>query len=41
MAAERLHGDATVPVLTKGKTDTGLLWIYVRDNPRPIWAPSP
>ena len=33
MAAERLHGDdTTVPVLTKGKTDTGRLWIYVRDD---------
>ena len=32
MAAERLHGDdTTVPVLTKGKTDTGRLWIFVRD----------
>ena len=33
MAAERLHGDdTTVPVLAKGKTDTGRLWIYVRDD---------
>ena len=33
MAGERLHGDdTTVPVLAKGKTDTGRLWIYVRDN---------
>src|SRR5208282_107620 len=33
MAAERLHGDdTTVPVLTKGKTDTGRLWVYVRDD---------
>ena len=33
MAAERLHGDdTTVPVLAKGKTDTGRLWVYVRDN---------
>ena len=33
MAADRLHGDdTTVPVLTKGKTDTGRLWIYVRDD---------
>jgi hypothetical protein len=32
-AAERLHGDdTTVPVLAKGKTDTGRLWIYVRDD---------
>jgi transposase len=33
MAAERLHGDdTTVPVLAKGKADTGRLWIYVRDD---------
>src|SRR6202167_2985986 len=33
MAGERLHGDdTTVPVLAKGKTDTGRLWIYVRDD---------
>ena len=33
MAAERLHGDdTTLPVLAKGKTDTGRLWIYVRDD---------
>jgi len=33
MAAERLHGDdTTVPVLAKGKTDTGRCWIYVRDD---------
>ena len=33
MAAERLHGDdTTVPMLAKGKTDTGRLWIYVRDD---------
>jgi len=32
MAAERLHADdTTVPVLAKGKTDTGRCWIYVRD----------
>ena len=32
-AAERLHGDnTTVPVLAKGKTDTGRLWTYVRDD---------
>ena len=31
--AERLHGDdTTVPVLAKGKTDIGRLWIYVRDD---------
>src|SRR5271165_2884617 len=33
LAAERLHGDDTiVPVQAKGKTDTGRLWIYVRDD---------
>jgi transposase len=33
LAAERLHGDdTTVPVLAKGKTDTGRLWVYVRDD---------
>jgi transposase len=33
MAAARLHGDdTTVPVLAKGKTDTGRLWVYVRDD---------
>ena len=32
-AAERLHGDhTTVPVLAKGKTITGRLWTYVRDD---------
>jgi transposase len=32
-AADRLHGDdTTVPVLAKGKTDTGRCWIYVRDD---------
>ena len=33
LAAERLHGDdTTVPVLAKGKTNTGRLWVYVRDD---------
>src|SRR5664279_5785281 len=41
MAAERLHGDdTTVPVLAKGKTDTGRCWIYVRDD-RPFGGTSP
>ena len=41
MAAERLHGDdTTVPVLAKGKTDTGRCWVYVRDD-RPFGGPSP
>ena len=32
-AAARLHGDdTTVPVLARGKTDTGRLWTYVRDD---------
>jgi transposase len=33
LGAERLHGDdTTVPVLAKGKTITGRLWVYVRDD---------
>src|ERR1700709_797333 len=41
MAAERLHGDdTTVPVLAKGKTDTGRCWIYVRDD-RPFGGAGP
>ncbi len=33
MAAERLHGDdTTVPVQAQGKTVTGRLWTYVRDD---------
>jgi transposase len=33
LAAARLHGDdTTVPVLAKGKTDTGRCWVYVRDD---------
>jgi transposase len=41
LAAERLHGDdTTVPVLAKGKTDTGRLWAYVRDD-RPFAGPAP
>lgn len=41
MAAERLHGDdTTVPVLAKGKTDTGRIWTYVRDD-RPFGGFSP
>ena len=40
-AAERLHGDdTTVPVLAKGKTDTGRCWVYVRDD-RPFGGPVP
>ncbi len=41
LAAERLHGDDTiVPVLAKGKTDTGRCWVYVRDD-RPFGGPAP
>jgi transposase len=39
--AERLHGDdTTVPVLAKGKTDTGRCWVYVRDD-RPFAGRAP
>uniref|UniRef100_UPI0004B4E69F IS66 family transposase n=1 Tax=Rhizobium fredii TaxID=380 RepID=UPI0004B4E69F len=41
LAAERLHGDdTTVPILAKGKTDTGRIWTYVRDD-RPFGGTSP
>ena len=41
LASERLHGDdTTVPVLAKGKTTTGRLWVYVRDD-RPFGGPAP
>ncbi|ARO31226.1 IS66 family insertion sequence transposase protein [Rhizobium sp. NXC14] len=41
LAAERLHGDdTTVPILAKGKTDTGRIWTYVRDD-RPFGGLSP
>lgn len=40
-AAERLHSDdTTIPVLAKGKTDTGRCWVYVRDE-RPFGGPVP
>jgi len=40
-AAERIHGDdTTVPVLAKGRTITGRLWTYVRDD-RPYAGPDP
>lgn len=33
LTADRLHGDdTTVPVLAKGRTITGRLWVYVRDD---------
>ncbi|MFG1289818.1 IS66 family transposase [Xanthobacter versatilis] len=41
MAAERLHADdTTVPILAKGKTDTGRIWTYVRDD-RPFGGADP
>ena len=41
LSAERLHGDdTTVPVLAKGKTDTGRIWVYVRDD-KPFGGPMP
>ena len=40
-AAERLHGDdTTVPILAKGKTDTGRIWTYVRED-QPFGGLSP
>jgi transposase len=40
-AAERIHADdTTVPVLAKGKTRTGRLWVYVRDD-APFGGPAP
>jgi transposase len=41
LAAERIHGDdTTVPVLATGKTITGRLWTYVRDD-RPFGGSAP
>ena len=41
LRAERLHGDdTTVPVLAKGKTDTGRIWVYVRDD-KPFGGQAP
>ncbi|MCT9000574.1 MULTISPECIES: IS66 family transposase [Chelativorans] len=41
LAAERLHGDdTTVPILAKGKTTTGHIWTYVRDD-RPFGGTAP
>jgi transposase len=40
-AAERLHGDdTTVPVLAKGQTRTGRLWVYGRDD-KPFGGQAP
>ena len=41
LAAERLHGDdTTVPILARGKTVTGHIWTYVRDD-RPFGSRAP
>jgi transposase len=41
LAAGRVHGDDTpVPVLAKGRTRTGRVWVYVRDD-RPFAGPDP
>ena len=41
LAAARIHGDdTTVPVLAPGKTITGRLWTYVRDD-RPFGGQDP
>jgi transposase len=41
LAGERLHGDDTVvPILAKGKTVTGHIWTYVRDD-RPFGGQAP
>jgi transposase len=41
LAAERQHGDdTTVPILAKGQTETGRVWVYVRDD-RPFGGKDP
>ena len=41
LAADRLHGDdTTVPILAKGQTETGRVWVYVRDD-RPFGGKDP
>src|SRR5260370_297996 len=41
LAAERLHGDDTpVQILAKGQTETGRVWVYVRDD-RPFGGKDP
>ena len=41
LSAERLHGDdTTVPILAKGRTKTGRVWVYVRDD-RPFGGTDP
>ncbi len=40
-AASRVHGDdTTVPVMSRGKTDTARVWVYVRDD-RPFAGAGP
>jgi transposase len=41
LSAERLHGDdTTVPILAKDQTETGRVWVYVRDD-RPFGGKDP
>jgi transposase len=41
LAGDRLHGDdTTVPILAKGHTETGRVWVYVRDD-RPFGGKDP
>src|SRR4051812_32402550 len=41
LVAQRLHGDdTTVPILARGKTVTGHIWTYVRDD-RPFGGTAP
>jgi transposase len=41
LSAVRLHGDdTTVPILAKGQTETGRVWVYVRDD-RPFGGKDP
>jgi transposase len=41
LAGERLHGDdTTIPILAKGHTTTGRIWVYVRDD-RPFDGRAP
>jgi hypothetical protein len=41
LAAERLYGDdTTVPILAKGQTVTGRMWVHVRDD-RPFGGKDP
>ena len=42
LAAERLHGDeTTVPILAKGKTVTGRIWSYARDDRQDLVPQAP